>query len=226
MNEIIEKIKKNVIEGRVNSEDEGFEGDMEGQPGVIELVKEALEQQVSPSKILSQALHPGMEVVGQRYETGDYLIPDMLASAECVSEAIDILESKLQAEDIQSRGKFVIATVEGDLHDIGKNIVATLLKGTGFDVIDLGTSVKAEKIVSAVKDADASYVGLSALLTTTMGYMEEVIQGLTQSGIRDRVKVFIGGAPVSNEFATQIGADYYCEDAFDAIGKLETLSHN
>jgi 5-methyltetrahydrofolate--homocysteine methyltransferase len=167
-----------------------------------------------------------MEEVGQRYESGEYLIPDMLASAECVSEAIDILESKLQAEDMQSRGKFVIATVEGDLHDIGKNIVATLLKGTGFDVIDLGTAVKAEKIVSTVKDADASYVGLSALLTTTMGHMEEVIQGLKQSGIRDHVKVFIGGAPVSKEFAAQIGADYYCEDAFDAIGKLDTLTNN
>lgn len=226
MSDIIEEIKKNVIEGRVDSEDEGFEGDMEGQPGVTELVKEALEQQIPPSKILSQALHPGMEVVGQRYESGEYLIPDMLASAECVSEAIDILESQLLNEDIQSRGKFVIATVEGDLHDIGKNIVATLLKGTGFDVIDLGTAVKAEKIVSTVKDTEAAYVGLSALLTTTMGHMAEVIQGLTQTGIRDNVKVFIGGAPISKEFATQIGADYYCEDAFDAIGKLETLSHN
>jgi 5-methyltetrahydrofolate--homocysteine methyltransferase len=226
MSEIIEKIKKNVIEGRVDSEDEGFEGDMEGQPGVIELVQEALEQQILPSQILSQALHPGMEEVGQRYETGEYLIPDMLASAECVSEAIDILESKLQAEDMQSRGKFVIATVEGDLHDIGKNIVSTLLKGTGFEVIDLGTAVKAEKIVSTVKDAAAPYVGLSALLTTTMGHMEEVIQGLQQSGIRDHVKVFIGGAPVSKEFAAQIGADYYCEDAFDAIGKLDTLTNN
>jgi 5-methyltetrahydrofolate--homocysteine methyltransferase len=161
-----------------------------------------------------------MEEVGKLYESGEYLIPDMLASAECVSEVMDMLESKLVGEDVESKGQFVIATVEGDLHDIGKNIVTTMLKGAGFEVRDLGSGVKADKIVQAVKETDAQYVGLSALLTTTMGHMQEVIDGLKKEGLRDKVKVLIGGAPVSEEFAQKIGADYYCEDAFDAIGKL------
>lgn len=220
MDDLLEKIGENLIAGRLDSEDEGFDGDMVGQPGVKELVREAIDANVPPGDILSKCLGPGMEEVGRRYEAGEYLIPDMLASAECVSEAMDMLEPLLVGEDIQSRGKFVIATVEGDLHDIGKNIVATLLRGSGFEVVDLGTGISAEKIVQAVDDADAQYVGLSALLTTTMGHMGDVIEKLKEAGLRDKVKVLIGGAPVSSEFARKIGADFYCEDAFDAIGRL------
>ncbi len=220
MSDILDKIKENLIAGRVDSQDEGFSGDMEGQPGVIELVQEAIDKNISPSDILTRSLKPGMEEVGQLYENGEYLIPDMLASAECVGEAMDVLGPLLVKEDVEKSKKFVIATVEGDLHDIGKNIVATLLQGSGFDVIDMGSGVKAEKIVDKVKETNAQYLGLSSLLTTTMEHMKEVIEKLEEEKIREKVKVVIGGAPVSEEFAQKIGADYYCDDAFDAIEKL------
>ncbi|MDZ7723523.1 MAG: cobalamin-dependent protein [candidate division KSB1 bacterium] len=138
-----------------------------------------------------------------------------------MSEATKILEPQLMEGDVKSKGKFVIATVEDDLHDIGKNIVTTLLRGSGFEVEDLGVGVEADKIVAAVESTNANYLGLSALLTTTMGYMEDVIKLLKEKGLRDQVKICIGGAPVSASFAEQIGADIYAEDAFDAIHKLE-----
>lgn len=222
MDDILDKIKVNVIAGRVDSDDEGFDGDMEGEPGVIELVEIAVAQKISPNDILTKALNPGMEEVGRLFENDEYLIPDMLASAECVSNAMNILEPMLVDANIESKGKFLIATVEGDLHDIGKNIVATLLKGSGFEVIDLGTGVKADKIINKVKELKPNYLGLSALLTTTMGHMEEIINSLKKENLRDSLKIFVGGAPVSEEFSKNIGADYYCEDAFDAINHLGT----
>ncbi|MBS3819284.1 corrinoid protein [bacterium] len=222
MEDILEKIKKNIIEGRMNSEDEGFNGEMAGEPGVMELVQKALDQNISPSEILDKCLNPGMEEVGRRYEEGEYLTPDMLASAECVSEIMKILEPKLVKKEDQRKEKFILATVKDDLHDIGKNIVSTLLKGSGYEVKDLGTSVTPDEIVEEVKQSHAQFVGLSALLTTTMSNMKDVIDKLKEAGLRDKVKVFIGGAPVSKEFAQKIGADFYCEDAFDAIEKLKS----
>lgn len=220
MKEILEEIKRNIVEGRLDSEDEGFDGDMVGRPGVKELVSQALEENVSPNDIVTECLNKGMEEVGHLYESGEYLIPDMMAAAECVSEAMNMLEPHLAKEDVKKMDQFVLATVEGDLHDIGKNIVATLLRGSGFQVHDLGTGVPADKIVAAVEETNAQYVGLSALLTTTMEHMPEVIRKLKEKGLRDKVKVFIGGAPLSVEFAEKIGADFYCEDAFEAIEKL------
>ena len=221
--DILKKIKENIVEGRLDSQDEGFDGDMVGQPGVKELVRQAIEENIPPGNILTECLNKGMDEVGRLYESGDYLIPDMLASAECVSEAMDMLEPLLVKEDVKSMGRFVIATVEGDLHDIGKNIVAILLRGSGFEVHDLGTGILSDKIVNAVEEFDAQYVGLSALLTTTMGRMPEIIEKLKEKGLREKVKVFIGGAPVSAEFAEKIGADFYCEDAFDAVEKLNRI---
>lgn len=220
MSDILEQIRTNVIAGRLDSEDEGVDGDMAGQPGVIELVRQAIDEGVSAKEILTKAINPGMEKVGALFESGEYLTPDMLASAECVSEAMDILEPLLLSGERQDKGTFIIATVEGDLHDIGKNIVATMLKGSGFDVQDLGTAVKADRIVQAVKEVRPKYLGLSALLTSTMAHMEEVIEMLKKEGLRDQVKVLIGGAPVSQEYADKIGADFYCQDAFDAVNKL------
>jgi len=221
MEDILDSIRENVVQGRLDSEDEGLEGDMEGQPGVTELVKQAIELSVNPRDILTHGLTAGMEAVGVKYETGEFLIPDMLASAECVGTAMDILEPRLVGMDMPSKGKFVIATVEGDLHDIGKNIVATLLKGSGFEVKDLGTGVEAEHIVESVEKNGAAFVGLSALLTTTMPRMEEIIDLLKKKNLRGKVKVLIGGAPTSDEFARQIGADAWCRDAFDAMEKLK-----
>jgi 5-methyltetrahydrofolate--homocysteine methyltransferase len=219
-----EEIRANVVQGRLDSEDEGLDGDMEGRPGVLELVEEALEQGVPPKDILLDGLTPGMEIVGKRFETGEFLIPDMLASAECVGAAMEKLEPHLRHADLPSKGTFVIATVEGDLHDIGKNIVATLLRGAGFDVKDLGTGVPAQRIVEAVREHKASFVGLSALLTTTMPRMKETVDLLSREGLRGEVRVFVGGAPTSTTFAEQIGADAYCRDAFDALDRLNGRS--
>ena len=219
--ELIEKIRMNVIQGRVEAEDEGIEEGMEGQPAVTELVRETLEARIDPKQVVLDGLTKGMSEVGEKFEKGEYLIPDMLASAECVGAAMEILGPSLEKAGVESKGKFVIATVAGDLHDIGKNIVGIMLKGAGYEVIDLGTDVPTEKIVQSLKEQNASFLGLSALLTTTMRVMGEVMQKMKDDGIREQVKVLIGGAPTSAEFAREIGADAHCRDAFQAIEVLK-----
>ena len=218
--ELFENIRFNLIQGRIEAEDEGFEEGLEGQPAVAELVQEAVDQNIPPKTILLEALTPAMEEVGVKFEQGEFLIPDMLASAECMGAGMEILKPLLLKDGVESKGTFIIATVAGDLHDIGKNIVATLLKGEGYDVVDLGTDVSTERIISEVKDRQAPFLGLSALLTTTMQNMDKIIEGLKEAGIRESVKVFVGGAPVSSEFAEKIKADAYCSDAFAAIDNL------
>jgi 5-methyltetrahydrofolate--homocysteine methyltransferase len=165
-----------------------------------------------------------MEIVGEKFEKNEYLIPDMLASAECVGVAMDLLAPHLVKAGVESKGQFVIATVAGDLHDIGKNIVAIMLKGAGYNVVDLGTDVSVDRIVVTVKEIRAPFLGLSALLTTTMRVMGDVIEKLVQEGLRDNVRVLIGGAPTSKAFAKEIGADAHCQDAFDAIDVLKTMA--
>jgi 5-methyltetrahydrofolate--homocysteine methyltransferase len=164
-----------------------------------------------------------MTVVGEKYSTKEYFIPDMLASAEAVGEAMDILKPILEAAKVETKGKFAIATVQGDIHDIGKNIVAILLRGAGYEVNDLGSDVATEKIIDFVKKESPDYLGLSALLTTTMTEMGAVIEALKDSGLRDKVKVLIGGAAVSDEYAQEIGADAYCMDGFQAIKELDSF---
>jgi 5-methyltetrahydrofolate--homocysteine methyltransferase len=222
--ELLKAIAFNVVQGRVEAEDEGFDDGLEGQPGVTELVNQALEDDVEPKEIVIESLTKSMEEVGEKFERDEYLIPDMLASAECVGVAMDILSPHLMKAGVKSKGKFVIATVAGDLHDIGKNIVAIMLKGAGYQIIDLGTDVSVERIIGAVKENEAPFIGLSALLTTTMRVMGEVVKNLEQEGLRDSVKVLIGGAPTSASFAQEIGADAYCKDAFDAIDVLKTMA--
>jgi 5-methyltetrahydrofolate--homocysteine methyltransferase len=221
--EILEKISFNVIQGRVEAEDEGFDGGLEGQVASTELVEEALTQGIDPKTIVIDGLTKAMEVVGEKFEREEYLIPDMLASAECVGAAMDILSPHLIQAGVESKGKFVIGTVAGDLHDIGKNIVAIMLKGAGYEVIDLGNDVTTDTIAETVRESRAPFLGLSALLTTTMRVMKEVLGRLEQEGLRDKVTVFIGGAPTSKEFADEIGADVYCKDAFQAIDVLKRM---
>jgi len=218
---LIETIVFNIVQGRVEAEDEGLDEGLEGQPAVTELVEEALERGVDPQAIVIDGLTRAMEIVGEKFEREEYLIPDMLASAECVGIAMDIMSPHLLKAGVKSKGKFVVATVAGDLHDIGKNIVSIMLKGAGYEVIDLGADVHTATIVQAVKENQASYLGLSALLTTTMWVMEEVINALKTEGLDNQVKVLIGGAPTSKSFADQIGADAHCKDAFEAIGVLK-----
>lgn len=222
--QLLEKIAFNVIQGRVEAEDEGFDEGLEGQPAVTELLKEALEQGIAPKSIVLDGLTQAMEVVGEKFDQGTYLIPDMLASAECVGAAMDTLSPYLLKAGVESKGKFIIATVAGDLHDIGKNIVSIMLKGAGYEVIDLGTDVSIDQIVAAAKEHRAPFLGLSALLTTTMLGMGDVLLRLEKEGLRDALKVFIGGAPTSQEFADQIGADAYCKDAFEVVAMLKDIT--
>jgi 5-methyltetrahydrofolate--homocysteine methyltransferase len=221
--DIIERLKENVIQGRKTQQDEGIDEELSGTPGVVELTRLALEKNISPEEIITRALTAGMTVVGDKYASKEYFIPDMLASAEAVGEAMDILKPVLEAANVETKGKFAIATVHGDIHDIGKNIVAILLRGAGYEVYDLGTNVDTEKIIEFIKEESPYYLGLSALLTTTMTEMGVVMEALKDSNLRDRVKVLIGGAAVSDEYAQEIGADAYCLDGFHAIRVLEGL---
>jgi 5-methyltetrahydrofolate--homocysteine methyltransferase len=219
--DIIDQLKENVIQGRKTQKDEGIDEELSGTPGVVELTRLTLEKKISPEEIIS-ALTDGMRVVGEKYSSKEYFIPDMLASAEAVGEAMDILKPVLEAANVETKGKFAIATVKGDIHDIGKNIVAILLKGAGYEVHDLGIDVPAEKMVDFIKKENPDFLGLSALLTTTMTEMRAVMEALKDNGLRNRVKVLIGGAAVSDEYARQIGADAYCLDGFHAIKILDS----
>lgn len=221
MNDIIAQLKENVIQGRTTQDDEGIDDTLTG-PGVVELTQMALDSKIPVKKIISDGLTAGMEIVGEKFNTKEYFVPDMLASAEAVSEAMDILKPHLEAAEVSAKGKFAIVTVKGDIHDIGKNIVAILLKGAGYEVADLGIDVPTEKIVDYVRENKPDFLGLSALLTTTMLVMGEIIEALKAEGLRESVKVLIGGAAVSDEFAQEIGADAYCTDGFDAVKVLDS----
>ena len=221
--DILSLIRENVIQGRVTRDDEGLDEGMVGQPGVSELTNKALALDINVKDIIKKGLTDGMSIVGQKFEVKEYFIPDMLASAEAVGAAMEILEPYLVQSGIKSKGKIVVATMKGDLHDIGKNIVSILLRGAGYTVKDLGNDVDVQAIIDVVKDESPQFLGLSALLTSTMAHMDEAIQALTESGLRDKVKVIIGGAPVSEEFAQSIGADGYGADGFQALAVVESL---
>jgi len=221
--DIIALLRENVIQGRKTKDDEGIDEDLSGTPGVVELTQSALENNIPPEIIVTQALTSGMQVVGEKFATKEYFIPDMLASAEAVGAAMDILKPYLESSNVETKGKFTIATVKGDFHDIGKNIVAILLKGAGYEVSDLGIDVPTERIVRVIREDKPDFLGLSALLTTTMVFMGEVIAALKENGLRDKVKVLIGGAAVSDEYAQEIGADAYCVDGFQAIKVLDAF---
>jgi 5-methyltetrahydrofolate--homocysteine methyltransferase len=219
-NELLEKISINVVQGRIEKDDEGLDEDLSGQPGVRDLIGQAIDDKVEVSDLL-ETLRGAMDVVGGKYESGEYFIPDMLASAEAVSVAMELLAPVLTASGHEGRGTVVIATVKGDLHDIGKNIAALMMKGAGWTVVDLGTDVSPQAIADAVKKEKPVAVGMSALLTTTMDAMGDTVKKLEQEGIRNDVKVLIGGAPITEEFAKNIGADKYCPDAFAGVAALE-----
>ena len=220
---ILARIKENVIQGRKTQQDEGIDEKLSGTPGVVELTRLALEKNISPEEIINKAMTAGMRVVGEKYSSKEYFIPDMLASADAVGEAMEILKPLLEASNVETKGKCAVATVKGDIHDIGKNIVAILLKGAGYEVHDLGVDVPTEKIIDFVKKESPDYLGLSALLTTTMTEMEVVVEALKDNGLRDKVKVLIGGAAVSDEYAQKIGADAYCVDSFHAVKVLDSF---
>ena len=222
--DIISLIQESVIQGRITKDDEGMDEGMVGQPGVSELVETALASGLSVKNIITEGLSGGMNIVGQKFEAGEYFIPDMLASAEAVSAAMDILQPRLATSDVKTKGTIMLATVKDDLHDIGKNIVSILLRGAGYTVKDLGNNVGTQAIVDAVREEKPQFLGLSALLTSTMARMAEVVQMLEQNGLKDQVKVIIGGAPVSEKYAKSIGADGYGADGFQAVAVVEALA--
>ena len=222
--DIISLIQENVIQGRITRDDEGMDEGMVGQPGVTELVEKALASDLSIQDIITKGLSGGMKIVGEKFEGGEYFIPDMLASAEAVGVAMEILQPRLAASDIKTKGTIIVATVKDDLHDIGKNIVSILLRGAGYTVKDLGNNVDTQVIVDAVREEKPQILGLSALLTSTMAGMADVVQAIEKSGLRDQVKIIVGGAPVSEEFAKSIGADGYGADGFQAVAVVEAFA--
>lgn len=189
-------------------------GDMKQVP---QLSQQALDQGHSAEEVLQNGLLAGMEVVGRKFKDGEMFIPEVLRCAKCMHKSMDILRPILAESGVQSEGTFLIATVEGDLHDIGKNLVAMMFEGAGFDVVDLGIDQKAQAIIEAVKEHKPDILGLSALLTTTMPKMEEAIQAIDAEGLHQDMKIIVGGAPVTAEFADKIGADSYAPNAASAV---------
>lgn len=187
------------------------------------LVEKALSQDMSAEEILHGGLVEGMNAVSEKFKNNEIFIPEVLISAKAMSRGLEILKPLLAEANVISKGKVVIGTVKGDLHDIGKNIVAMLLQGAGFDVVDLGADVPIEKFVEFVRKERADVVGMSALLTTTMISMKEIIEALRNAGLRENVKVIIGGAPVTESYAAQIQADGYAPDAASAVDLTKRL---
>ena len=209
MDALLEKIAERLIVGKIDE--------------VKELSQQALDQGTSPRDIIDKGLLAGMDVVGKRFKAGDMFIPEVLLCARCMHGAMDILKPLLSEADAAGIGIYVIGTVEGDLHDIGKNLVSMMLQGAGFEVIDLGTNIKPQQFVDAVREHKPTILGLSALLTTTMPKMEETINALKEAGIRDQVKIMAGGAPVTQAFVDEIGADAYGANAASATEKAKEL---
>ena len=207
MNDSIKKIHASIISG--------------DQKTVTEQVQAALTAGIDPSTILNEGMIAAMAEVGQLFECGEYYVPEMLIAARAMKAGLVLLRPRLAAANVQAVGKVVIGTVQGDLHDIGKNLVAMMLEGAGFEVIDLGTDVLSSKFVEAVKTHQPQFIGLSALLTTTMPNMKTTVDALRDAGVRAAVKVVIGGAPVTERYAREIGADIYSPDGASAARRAK-----
>jgi len=192
-------------------------------PAAEAAVKEALAANVPAEDILQKACIPAMGEVGRLFEEGEKFVPEMLISARAMHKSVALLKPRLAQGNVQSVGKVLVGTVQGDLHDIGKNLVGMMMEGTGFEVIDLGTDVTPQKFVDAVRQHQPQLIGMSALLTTTMPAMKKIVEALQEAGLRGRVKVLIGGAPVTEAYANQSGADGYAPDASSAARKAKAL---
>jgi 5-methyltetrahydrofolate--homocysteine methyltransferase len=209
MSEVLGKMAESLIAGKVEE--------------VTDLTRQALDANISSKDILEKGLLAGMEVVGKRFKANEMFIPEVLRCAKCMHGAMEILRPLLAESGVETAGTFVIGTVKGDLHDIGKNLVGMMFEGAGFQVVDLGIDLEPAAFVEAIKKHKASLFGMSALLTTTMPKMSETINAINEAGIRDQVKIMIGGAPVTAEFAKEIGADAYASNAASAVDKGKEL---
>ena len=193
---------------------------------VVSLVEEAIEKGVSASDILNQGLLDGMSIVGNKFKNGEVFVPEVLITAKAMTAGTECLKPYLQSTDIGARGKVCLGTVQGDLHDIGKNLVRLMMEGKGLEVIDLGTDVPAEKFIETAVQENCQIIACSALLTTTMNVMEDVVKAAEVAGIRDKVKIMIGGAPINDEFCNAIGADAYTADAASAAETAVAFCQN
>jgi len=196
---------------------------VENAPAVLELTKRGLSEGMGPDTILFEALIPALEEVGARFERGDFFVPEMLIAGKAMSGALDVLRPLLAETGAETIGTFVMGTVKGDVHDIGKNLVNIMLEGAGFEVIDLGVQTSPEKFVAAVEEHKPDILGMSAFLTTTMPMFKVNMHELTKAGLRDKVIVMVGGAPVTQEYADAVGADGYAADASTAVRKAKEL---
>jgi 5-methyltetrahydrofolate--homocysteine methyltransferase len=189
-------------------------GDAKGSQAITQ---QALAEGVDPLKLVNEYMVPAMDEVGRRFECSEYFVPELLISARAMKAALELIRPLLTARGTQPAGRVAIGTVKGDLHDIGKNLVASLLEGGGFEVIDLGVNVSPEKFIATVNEKKANIIAMSALLTTTMPAMKTTIDALKQAGVREKVRVLIGGAPITQRYAEEIGADGYSESAVGAV---------
>ena len=195
-----------------------FDSIVEGNAKVVRSITEdQIAHGIDPNVLLNGYMIPAMNEVGKRFEAGDYFVPELLMSARAMKGALELLRPLLASKGAEPVGRVAIGTVKGDLHDIGKNLVAAMLEGGGFEVFDLGVDVPPQKFIDAVRQHNAGIVAMSALLTTTMGSMKLVVDGLQSAGVRAQVKVMIGGAPITQQFAQEIGADGYSDNASGAV---------
>ena len=190
---------------------------------VVELSKQALDQKISPKDILNKGLIAGMNVVGEKFRDFEIFLPDVLLAAKAMTAAMDVLKPMLIQDDLPNIGKIVIGTVQGDLHDIGKNLVGIMLKGSGVEVVDLGKDVPPETFVDTAVKEKASIIGMSALLTTSTPMMKKVVEILHERGLGETIKTIVGGAPLSADYATELGADGYASDAADAVERITQM---
>lgn len=200
--ELLDQISERLQKGRANE--------------VRLLVQQAIDEGISAQTILQEGLISGMGIIGERFKKNEVFVPDILAAARAMNQGASLLKPLLAADGVKAVGRVCIGTVRGDLHDIGKNLVKMMMEGRGLEVVDLGTDVAPERFVQAAKEQDCQVIFLSALLTTTMGVMEEVVRAAEAAGIRNSVRIMVGGAPVTEAFCRQIGADAYTPDAVTA----------
>ncbi|MHB0936968.1 MAG: corrinoid protein [Armatimonadota bacterium] len=205
----LQALADNIIKGKKNP--------------AVELTQQAIAEGIAPQTIVNDGLIAGMAVVGERFKKNEFYVPEVLIAARAMKECMLLLKPLMADAGVKPVGTVVIGTVKGDLHDIGKNLVAMMLQGNGFEVVDMGVDVAPEKFIDAIKESKAEVIALSALLTTTMPGMKQVIDALEAAGIRGDVKVMIGGAPVTQKFSDEIGADGYAPDAASAVDLAKTL---
>jgi corrinoid protein of di/trimethylamine methyltransferase len=210
-NELLTQITASIVEGKLDE--------------ITKLTQQALEAGLEPLTIINEGLTVGMNIVGEKFQTGEFFLPNLVIAASGMKQAMELLEPELKSRQqaTESLGTVVIGSVAGDIHEIGKTLVGTMLSANGFQVYDMGVDVANETFVSKVKETGADILGLSALLTTTMTVQREIINELEEAGVRDQVKVLIGGAPISQEWADNIGADGYAEDAIGAVILAKSL---